>query len=162
MFRATRDTLFLSARAGGGCEGSGFPGIPRPLPTHRGTCLPRPKRSNTSQRYACRDVFSINSSINQWLSSTDEWVFGCHGQAMQKYTNSWFPREVYFNEITAFFYIKRERLTEHCLVSLCHACCNFNRSVCPAAKGGNQLDVSQKVWKRQKNSYLYQNLKFHI
>lgn len=41
MFRATRDTSCLSARAGSG-GGFGFPGIPRPLLTHRGTCLPRP------------------------------------------------------------------------------------------------------------------------
>lgn len=122
MFRATRDTSFLSAWAGGWC-GLWLSWHSSPITDSQrnpsAKTLNAPIHLSDMRAEMCS---AFNSSINQLLSSTDEWDFGCHEQTMAKKTNNkWFPREMYFNEITACFCIKTECLIEHCLVSLFHA-----------------------------------------
>ncbi len=84
MFWATRDTSVLSAR-GGGQAFLAF--LAHYRLTEEPICQDLKRSIHLSDM--CAEMCSaFNSSINQWLSSTDQWVFGCVDKQWQKHTNT--------------------------------------------------------------------------
>lgn len=87
----------------------------------------------------CAEMCSeFNSSINQWLSSTDEWVFGCHGQA------AGFQQRCSSMKLQHSF-VSRENAWLNTVLFRCVMLgCSFNRSVCRSKRWKS----TQQVWKK--------------